>query len=443
MTLWSLDASLRSATLDALARWADPTGGISLTGISPDGSERALLSVSDGVTREDAHDGALVAIDLAGFARVRHRIEGVAPCALSAELSGGWLLLRFGGVPRLAVSVEGPKPGKVPAGVEHVFIAHAKTLASRIRTLPKTRIERLDIDLSGDPAAAQALDKHGWLTIEHGASKALSIVAVPTVRRLELRRCRSLTALDLRRLDALERLDILECAAFTEQPDLSALQSLTSLTLGLESVDAVRVADFPALRSLTLKEGVVSSVELRALPSLAELWLTRTPRVRRISFDDSLVALRDVNVLCATEFTDLRQLNALPALDRLGLYDCVALADLTPLRAHPSLRVLTLHGCVRVSDLSPLVDLRSLRRLAVVLNPTIVDLGDILRLTALEALDLGACKNLRDLTGIEALTSLRELNLSQCEALRDVSAIAALPTLEKMLLPTKPPSARG
>lgn len=435
MTPWSLDPDLRASTLDALAKWADARGGVSLLGISSDGREHPVLAVSDGAAREREHDGPLDAIVLDGFARVRHRVEGVAPCALSAELAGGWLLVRFGGIPRLAVTVDATKPSRLPTGVEHVFIAHAKTLGSRIRTLPKTRIERVDIDLSGDPAAGQALEKHGWLTVEHGAMKALSVTGVPTLRRLELGRCRSLAALDLRRLDALERLDITGCDAFTEQPDLSALKSLTALTLGPGSLDEVRVADLSALRSLTLTEGVVSSVELRALPSLAELWLTRTERVRRISLDDSLAALRVVNLLCTREFTDLRQLDALPALERLALYDCEALEDLSPLRAHPSLSDLTLHGCRRANDLSPLVDLRSLKRLTVQLNPSIERLGDIARFTSLEALGLGACENLRDLSGIEALTSLREINLSQCVALRDASALSSLPSLARVLLP--------
>ncbi|MFO0652488.1 MAG: leucine-rich repeat domain-containing protein [Polyangiales bacterium] len=435
MQRWRLDPDRRATTLAALSTLADARGGVALVGVSADGREHPIVTVEGAQVTEGEHAGPLERISLRCIVRTTHNTSKLEPCALSAEIAGGWLLVRFAGVPRLAVSVDATKPSRLPAGVEHVFIAHAKTLGSRIRTLPKTRIERVDIDLSGDPAAGQALEKHGWLTVEHGAMKALSVTGVPTLRRLELRRCRSLAALDLRRLDALEQLDITGCDAFTEQPDLSALKSLTSLTLGPGSLDEVRVADLPALRSLTLTEGVVSSVELRALPSLAELWLTRTERVRRISLDDSLAALRVVNLLCTREFTDLRQLDALPALEMLALYDCEALEDLSPLRAHPSLSDLTLHGCRRANDLSPLVDLRSLKRLTVQLNPSIERLGDIARFTSLEALGLGACENLRDLSGIEALTSLREINLSQCVALRDASALSSLPSLARVLLP--------
>ncbi len=436
MQTWRLDPDHRATTLAALSKLADARGDVALVGASADGREHTIVAVEGAQVTEGEHAGALDRVSLRGLVRTTHDTSKLEPCALSAEVAGGWLLVRFAGVPRLAVSIDATKPSKLPAGVEHVVVAHAKTLATRIRTLPRSRIDRVDIDLSGDPAAESALGEHGWLRIEHGALTTLSVTGVVTLRRLDVAGCRRLATLDLGRLDALERLEITGCPSITTQPDLSRLTGLSTLLLSLDALEAVRVSGLPALRSLTIKEGAVTAVELRELPSLEELWLTRTERVRRISLDDSLAALCEVILLCTREFTDLRQLDALPSLDRLALYDCVALEDLSPLRAHPSLSQLTLHGCTRANDLSPLVDLRSLRRLSVELNPAIDRLGDIARITSLEALSLGACKNLRDLSGVEALSSLRELNLSQCEALRDASALSSLPSLASVSLPT-------
>lgn len=136
------------------------------------------------------------------------------------------------------------------------------------------------------------------------------------------------------------------------------------------------------------------------------------------------------NVNSEDELDAWRQIEELPPLDAVSLYDVHNLA-----RVLANIRVRSLWLSGSISNITPIEASRdTLESLTIWSREPIVDLRPLGRMTRLQTLILGQAAKIADLDFLRSIPPLRQVWLSQLEQVKDFGPLVDLPELEELRL---------
>ena len=277
---------------------------------------------------------------------------------------------------------------------------------------------------------------------------------------------------DLKLLTALETLTI-QNGTHSELSELSSLNNLTTLNISdtvVSDSDLAVIANLPNLRSLSLKNCSVSSIDalakatgltyldisgnavrnLQALVNLQCLEYINISRnsVTNLGYIAGLTALRKLDISYNT-LSDISALSGMTLLEEL-IAQRVELSDLSALQTLNNLRVLNLSEN-KISSITALKDLKKLTELNLNKN-SISDISSISALTKLEILRISnnkiktlpslpqACSlivleaNNNQITSVAPLKGLANLNTVYLDNNSSLSSLSGLETCPALVM---------
>jgi len=234
----------------------------------------------------------------------------------------------------------------------------------------------------------------------------------------------------------LPRLESLNLGYFRNLEDLSpleALENLTSLQLGGDSIESIKpLAKLLRLETLHLSNcDVLSNIApLESLQNLEVLSMYSCYRVTRLDSLAKLSNLRDLTFYGCSGIRKLDSIQSLAKLKKLEIISCDKVVNLEPLSKLFEMEVLKLSFCESIVDIEPICRLSKLTELDVANCKRILDFSPIGYLTPLLKLDLSN-NNLNDLSFLEPLKNLTELKIfNTCPA--DLAPLYKLESLQSL-----------
>ncbi|CAI0427646.1 unnamed protein product [Linum tenue] len=242
---------------------------------------------------------------------------------------------------------------------------------------------------------------------------------LPTLANLNNLKELSLMGIQIREIQGLGDLAMLETLVIDGAPNLIHLNGLENLlllkTLKVEGCDVLE--KLPSVSNLTKLEllEIVSCRCLSEIQGIGESIVTLD--ISECTGLTEVVGLKNLESLQQLKMKDLRvsgcgilrklpNLSNLTRLRKLEIIDCPLLSEIQGLGELVDLLILRIRRCYQLSGVMGLDKLESLQELVITYCPSIMKLPDLSALEHLWDLEIVGCYHLTEVTGIERLESL-------------------------------------
>ncbi len=177
--------------------------------------------------------------------------------------------------------------------------------------------------------------------------------------------------LDVERMPKLNEVEVrgdLRLRGFTQlkrvwssrgEVDLGDCEQVGHLRVGTHSFEA------PKLRHVGLLDQITRGLDIAQLETIDRVKLTRSSKIRTVSFPPGTQLIDPRVVLWGPELTDLGNVGELEGMEMLIMPRVRNPVSLEPLRKARSLRVLDIRNSPGITDLSPLIELPNLEVLVI------------------------------------------------------------------------------
>ncbi|CAI0427639.1 unnamed protein product [Linum tenue] len=249
-----------------------------------------------------------------------------------------------------------------------------------------------------------------------------AIVVLPTsLKKLSLSSPR-LNSLLIHGSEPLERL-----------PTLANLNNLKELSLmGIQIREIQGLGDLAMLETLVI-DGAPNLIHLNGLENLLLLKtlkvegcdvLEKLPSVSNLT---KLELLEIVSCRCLSEIQGIGELGEL--LETLDMSGCKSIRKLPDLSGLRNLEKLIIDECTQLTEVAIIESSESLTSLSMVDCSSIAQLPDLSRLKNLNSLEISRCTGLTEVVGLEMLDLLEFLFMSGCSSIKELPDLSGLDSI--------------
>ncbi|CAI0427644.1 unnamed protein product [Linum tenue] len=218
-------------------------------------------------------------------------------------------------------------------------------------------------------------------------------------------------------LTKLELLEIVSCRCLSEIQGIGELGELSLAT--------IYIVDCPA-------ESLLHSV--LKLTRLRELYLYDTYELTTVYGLEKLESLTSLSMVYCTSMRELPDLSGLKNLKNLSIGGCTQLMDITELERSELLETLDMSGCKSIRKLPDLSGLRNLEKLIIDECTQLTEVAIIESSESLTSLSMVDCSSIAQLPDLSRLKNLNSLEISRCTGLTEVVGLEMLDLLEFLFM---------
>ncbi|CAI0427648.1 unnamed protein product [Linum tenue] len=268
---------------------------------------------------------------------------------------------------------------------------------------------------------------------------------LPTLANLNNLKELSLMGIQIREIQGLGDLAMLETLVIDGAPNLIHLNGLENLlllkTLKVEGCDVLE--KLPSVSNLTKLEllEIVSCRCLSEIQGIGELvrdietlLISGFGELTTVYGLEKLESLTSLSMVYCTSMRELPDLSGLKNLKNLSIGGCTQLMDITELERSELLETLDMSGCKSIRKLPDLSGLRNLEKLIIDECTQLTEVAIIESSESLTSLSMVDCSSIAQLPDLSRLKNLNSLEISRCTGLTEVVGLEMLDLLEFLFM---------
>ncbi|CAI0427633.1 unnamed protein product [Linum tenue] len=246
-------------------------------------------------------------------------------------------------------------------------------------------------------------------------------------------------------LTKLELLEIVSCRCLSEIQGIGELGELSLATIYIVDCPAESllhsVLKLTRLRELYLYDTYgdhLSSrerfLDLSGLRDIETLLISGFGELTTVYGLEKLESLTSLSMVYCTSMRELPDLSGLKNLKNLSIGGCTQLMDITELERSELLETLDMSGCKSIRKLPDLSGLRNLEKLIIDECTQLTEVAIIESSESLTSLSMVDCSSIAQLPDLSRLKNLNSLEISRCTGLTEVVGLEMLDLLEFLFM---------
>ncbi|CAI0427636.1 unnamed protein product [Linum tenue] len=236
-------------------------------------------------------------------------------------------------------------------------------------------------------------------------------------------------------LTKLELLEIVSCRCLSEIQGIGELGELSLATIYIVDCPAESllhsVLKLTRLKTLLISGfGELTTVYgLEKLESLTSLSMVYCTSMRELPDLSGLKNLKNLSIGGCTQLMDITELERSELLETLDMSGCKSIRKLPDLSGLRNLEKLIIDECTQLTEVAIIESSESLTSLSMVDCSSIAQLPDLSRLKNLNSLEISRCTGLTEVVGLEMLDLLEFLFMSGCSSIKELPDLSGLDSI--------------